>query len=315
MPVPMVYRNGLLTLLIQGKTYQLGSDHPNLSAVKKALKTASDAELIKLIEQEQVKAAPAAVPCGTHKCGDTVVVFDGNTVTVDGVPLHNSLTRRVVEFAQQGLPFDGLIKFLERLSQNPSAQSQAELYDFLEHKNLPITEDGHFLAYKAVLANFLDKYSGTVDNSVGKVVTMKRGAVDDNRSKGCSAGLHCGALDYVTSYGSVGVDRIVIVKVDPADAVSVPSDCSYQKLRVCKYEVIGEFRGELAKPLYAANAGTEDFEDEDDFEDDDDNWSDFENEDEDEQDGLDAAFKEELEELEREHQRAVEELENYYGQR
>lgn len=313
MPVPMVYRNGLLTLLIQGKTYQLGADHPNLSAVKKALKTASEAELVTLIEQDKVEPVAKAVVAGTHKVGDAVVVFDGNTVTVDGKPLHNSLTRRIIEFAQQGLPFDGLVKFLERLQQNPSFQSQTELYDFLEHKNLPITEDGHFLAYKAVGNDFLDLYSHSIDNSVGKVVEMKRAAVDDNRHQHCSKGLHCGALDYVTTYGSVGRDRIVIVKVDPADAVSVPNDCSFMKLRVCKYEVVGEFRGELAKPLYAANAGTQDFED--DYEDDDDDsWSDFDevnSYDADEQD--EAAYEEELEELEREYERNVAALDEYYG--
>ena len=312
MPVPMVYRNGVLTLLIQGRPYQLQSDHPRLAAVKKALKTATETELIQLIEQEDKPVSPT-VPCGVRKCGDSVIAFNGNAVTVDGVELHNSLTRRVTEFAQQGLPFDGLIKFLERLSKNPSYQSQQELYDFLEHKNLPITDDGCFLAYKAVRSDFMDKYKGVLDNSVGKIVSMDRRKVDDNRSKGCSAGLHCGALDYVTSYGTVGVDRIVIVKVDPVDAVSVPSDCSYQKLRVCKYEVIGEFRGELAKPLYAANASTSDFEDED-FEDEDDSWSDFDDVTSEDADDVDEErYQEELEELEREYERNLSALDEYYG--
>lgn len=316
MPVPMSYRNGTLTLLIDAVPYQLASDHPRLAAVKKALKTATNEELIKLIttEPEATKPACPTLPTGSQKCcgGQVTVAFDGNTVTVDGVAIHNSLTRRIVEFSQAGLPFDGLVKFLGRLSQNPSYQSQVELYDFLEHKNLPITEDGHFLAYKAVLSNFMDKYTGTVDNSVGKVVSMNRAKVDDNRSKGCSAGLHCGALDYVTQYGSVGVDRIVIVKVDPADAVSVPSDCSYQKLRVCKYTVVGEFRGELQKPLYAADAGTQDFSNEDEYEDEDDSWSDFDDVDNyDSED--DEDYQEELDELQREHERNVRALKDYFG--
>lgn len=32
----------------------------------------------------------------------------------------------------------------------------------------------------------------------------------------------------------------MLVKWDPADAVSVPSDCEYEKLRVCKYTVVSE---------------------------------------------------------------------------
>ena len=67
-------------------------------------------------------------------------------------------------------------------------------------------------------------------------------------------GLHAGALNYVASYGSVeSNDRIVIVKINPADVVSVPSDCNCEKLRTCRYEVVGEYQGELLKPLTRAS--------------------------------------------------------------
>ena len=99
----------------------------------------------------------------------------------------------------------------------------------------------------------MDKYTGTISNAIGTIVEVSRGSVDDNRSNECSKGLHCGALDYVYSYGN-GDDRIVIVKVNPADAVSVPKDHTYQKLRTCRYEVVSEFVGELKSPLYTAKA-------------------------------------------------------------
>jgi hypothetical protein len=147
---------------------------------------------------------------------------------------------------------------------NPSMQSQKELYDFLEHEHLPITEDGHFLAYKAVRGDFKDKYKGVFDNSVGNIVKMQRAKVDDNRSRGCSDGLHAGALNYVAGYGSVEHgDRIVIVKINPRDVVSVPSDCNCEKLRTCQYEVVGEYQGELLKPLYKADFSQDEYEDED----------------------------------------------------
>jgi hypothetical protein len=84
-------------------------------------------------------------------------------------------------------------------------------------------------------------------------------------------------------YHSSG-DRVMIVKVNPADAVSVPSDHEFQKLRVCKYIVIGESDQVLEAPLYTASGnaydykpseyGTEEFEgfeyeEDDNFEDDD----------------------------------------------
>jgi hypothetical protein len=58
-----------------------------------------------------------------------------------------------------------------------------ELYGFLEKGNLPITNDGHFLAYKKVRKDYKDCHSGTMDNSIGQVVEMERNQVDDKAEK------------------------------------------------------------------------------------------------------------------------------------
>jgi hypothetical protein len=200
----------------------------------------------------------------------------------------------------KGLPFQPLVNFLNNIMENPSMQSQKELYDFLEHEHLPITEDGHFLAYKAVRSDFKDKYRGVFDNSVGNVCTMQRAKVDDDRGRGCSNGLHAGALNYVAHYGSLEAgDRIVIVKINPKDVVSVPSDSNCEKLRTCSYEVVGEYEGELLKPLYKANFSEDDYgdDDEDDYLNDYDEsyWDQFDDEDEDEDD-LDSDEEDEMDE-------------------
>jgi hypothetical protein len=117
---------------------------------------------------------------------------------------------------------------------------------------------------------------------------MTRAKVDDNRSRGCSDGLHAGALNYVASYGSLEAgDKIIIVKINPKDVVSVPTDCNCEKLRTCEYLVVGEYQGELLKPLYSANFAEDDYTDEDeDYSNDYDwNWND------DEED-VDAAYYE-----------------------
>ena len=68
----------------------------------------------------------------------------------------------------------------------------------------------------------------------------------------------------MTGYGSLEAnDVIVIVKINPKDAVSVPSDSSYEKLRTCKYEVVGQYEGQLLKPLYSEEYQYDDDEDED----------------------------------------------------
>ena len=177
---------------------------------------------------------------------------------------------------RQGLPVQPLINFLKNMMKNPSFASRRELFDFLSHKSLPVTEDGCFLAYKAVRHDFMDKWSGTVDNNIGQSPTMARFGVDDDRNHGCSAGLHAGTLEYVQSYGGFyedeegnpmpSSDKCIIVKINPEDVVSVPTDCNCQKLRTTSYEVIKLYEGEMEYTL-ATDEGYEWDEDYDEDED------------------------------------------------
>jgi hypothetical protein len=93
------------------------------------------------------------------------------------------------------------------------------------------------LAYKKVRHNFFDVHSGSMDNSVGKVLEMERNKVDDDKDNTCSTGLHFCSQSYLNHFGG---DRIVIVKINPRDVVSIPSDYNDAKGRTCRYEVIGE---------------------------------------------------------------------------
>tara|TARA_R110002096_G_scaffold410634_1_gene610411 strand:+ start:284 stop:1294 length:1011 start_codon:yes stop_codon:yes gene_type:complete len=245
MTVPFMKTGNTVSILAQGKWYQVKPEHPNYDVILEALH-GSEEDIVKLID----------VSSSLEDYLDGNVEVVGGSVKYDGDVVDNTLTRRIIEFMRQGLPFEPLVKLFENLMKNTSYQTRTQLYDFLEHKNLPITEDGCFLAYKAVSSDYKDKYSRTMDNSVGQSVGIDRGKVDDDRDRGCSSGLHCGALDYVRSYGSEGGgDHIMVVKVNPVDAVSVPHDCQYQKLRVCKYEVVSEmeWNDELRKPLYSAD--------------------------------------------------------------
>jgi hypothetical protein len=151
--------------------------------------------------------------------------------------MHNALTSRKIAMLQEGFPIEPMVAFMENLYANPSKRAVTELYGFLEKNNLPITPDGHFLAYKKVRHNFLDVHSGTMDNSPGTIVEMERNQVDDNKDQTCSTGLHFCGMSYLSCFGG---DRTVIVKINPADVVSIPSDYNEAKGRACRYEVIGE---------------------------------------------------------------------------
>jgi hypothetical protein len=83
---------------------------------------------------------------------------------------------------------------------------------------------------------------------------MPRNEVDDNRSNLCSDGLHFCSFSYLGHFGSGAGNRVLIVKVDPADVVSIPADYNDAKARACRMEVIGEIEEQkdvLAKtPVY-----------------------------------------------------------------
>jgi hypothetical protein len=152
-------------------------------------------------------------------------------------PLPVGLSNRIINFIVNDLPYSTFKNFWRNLRSNPSESSRNQLYDFLERHAVPITEDGCFIVYKGVKTDYMDKYKGEFDNTPGNVITIRRDLVDKNNVNHCSFGLHVAAFDYAKSYA--GTDgRLVEVKVNPKDVVSVPTDSNFEKLRVCKYEVL-----------------------------------------------------------------------------
>jgi len=163
--------------------------------------------------------------------------------------------------------------------QNPSSNSIEELYTFLGYRSLPISPDGKVLGYKGVQENFYSTtgnadtivLQGTTNenhqifNGVGETIEVQRRCVDDNKDNHCSHGLHIGSFDYAEGWsGSDG--KLLLVEFDPQDAVSVPTDCSFQKLRVSKYKVVADLtdcKRELNKAVYEYNKPIYNSDDED----------------------------------------------------
>ncbi len=181
-----------------------------------------------------VRQAIEAWADGEFKVEGSVIVYQD-----DSVP--DAISKRIMAMITAGDDASPLLHFYERLDRNPSSRSVTQLFGFLNHGNIPLEPDGTFLAYKSVKGDYTDHYTGKISNKPGATPKVKRNKVSDDPNHACHFGLHVGALDYARNFGPGG--RIIIVRVDPENVVSVPNDSSQQKMRVCTYEVVGDWNG------------------------------------------------------------------------
>ena len=245
-----------ITAVIDGIPKTMTQNHPSFTEALACLATGDIDTLDALFDvSESITRKFNADNVGGIEIADGVIYYQGE-------PLHNYVVDRIFDFMDEGLPFEPLANFLDKLMSNPSRRAVSELYKFLEHKNLPICSDGDFLAYKSVREDYKDHHSGTFYNGVGEVLEMPRNAVCDDADVGCSYGFHAGSYEYAKTFGG-GNSRLVIVKINPTDVVSVPKDCDCQKLRTSRYEVVRDFERVYRSPLNTEfNSHDEDYDDE-----------------------------------------------------
>lgn len=155
------------------------------------------------------------------------------------------LSERIQAMMARGESADSLLNFWEKLQLNPSWRAVEQLWPFLDRAHIPLTKDGCFLAYKGVNTDYTDKHSGKIDNHPGVVNSMPRNQISDDPNVACHYGFHVGAVGYATSFGP----RTVVCKVDPADVVCIPYDSGQQKIRVCRYRVVGNHGEPLPSTL------------------------------------------------------------------
>lgn len=255
--------NNSITLVLDNKVYTVSNGQSHWESVLDAIRNNDKTKLLSVLT-----------------IANTIVTFTEGNVTVkdnqvfyQNVPLDNYVVDKVLEFSNNKLPLQPILRFINNLMKNPSRRAVQELYKFLEHRNMPITPDGNFLAYKGVQSNYYSKTAGSalvikgivkdgkIYNGIGEEIEVKRNSVCDDKNIGCSSGLHAGSVTYATDFGHGG--RVLIVEIDPADVVSVPDDCSCQKLRTCRYKVVGEYEVPLDNN-YNNNYSSEDWHDDSD---------------------------------------------------
>jgi hypothetical protein len=267
MSFPYIVQGSNITVVIGTTPHTVSKSHIAYNKLLTAIK-AGDWETV----QDIIEPKKAVINFGQGN-----IEIQGDQIFWKGREMHNALTKRMVAMIQEDFPVEPLVAFMENLMENPSKRAVNELYGFLEKNTLPITSDGCFLAYKKVRADYLDCHSGTVLNkpaaymtdedtvaleeAVGKnnevtvaveegvtVVSMERNLVDDDQNRTCSTGLHFCSQDYLRSFGG---ERIVILKINPRDVVSIPNDYNDSKGRCARYEIVDEIDKDKADEAFA----------------------------------------------------------------
>jgi hypothetical protein len=220
------------------------SDHPNFQKIVAAV-ISNDESVAELFD------VAATVATKFDRLSERVTVANGR-IYLDGVEVNNVLTEQVIRFLNEGVEdWKPLIRFFENVQANPQDYSREQLFAWLSNQEFTITEDGLIVGYKGVskgseegefksiLAGKAivdgELKSGNIPQRIGSVVEMPRNEVTFDPSVGCSYGLHVGTYNYANGWAK---GALLEVHVNPRDVVSVPTDCSAQKMRVCRYTVV-----------------------------------------------------------------------------
>lgn len=175
------------------------------------------------------------------------VSIEDGVVNYKGTPITGGMTSRIIDAMSSGdeKVVAQLVAFFDNLMLNPSFRAVNELFDFLKAADIELSDDGHFYAWKKVRSDYKDIYTGTMDNSPGRRLTMPRNMVEEDSSKTCSAGLHVCSKSYLKHYGTSPANRVVRVKVNPKDVVAIPKDYNDAKMRCSEYFVVADVTGQV----------------------------------------------------------------------
>lgn len=177
------------------------------------------------------------------------VDFKNNTLIHNNKLIKNIKADRVFEFIKNKKenkePYKYVENFLKNIVMNPSSEITIDdIWTWIHKSDLPITDDGYILAFKGVDNNYKDCHTHTIDNSVGKIVSMPREKVCASRNEFCSTGLHFCSINYLSSFS---YDHLMVIKINPKDIVSIPTDYNFSKGRCCEYEVLCEIDRDIIK--------------------------------------------------------------------
>lgn len=187
--------------------------------------------------------------------------FDEKTgeITFNGYRLKNNLTDRIHEYWSLGIPVEPMIRLLKNIMGHEIEYMAEELFDFLEHNNLPITEDGCFLAYKLTKEDGSPFYhaSSEIRYSVGKVIEMPKYKASTDRETCGGAGLYFGNPKYwgegeFEGKAWIGSGKMFLAKINPRDVTAIPRHYKDGKAKCWRMEIVKEFTPESVKEVFSS---------------------------------------------------------------
>lgn len=222
-----------VVLNFDGQTMAINSNDPRFASI------------ILAIKNNDLESIPGLIDIN-KKMEKAGMQYKNGSIHINDIPMPNDLQDRIESFVLNELPTAYLVKFWNKLKENPSVRARNMLFKFLENNGHPITQDGNFIAYRGVTEDFKDKQTRKFDNSPGSVCSMPRNLVDDDPNNTCSSGLHVACYDYAKGFSTTMVE----VEVDPKDVVCVPNDYNGTKMRVCSFKVLRKCEEILDSEIY-----------------------------------------------------------------
>lgn len=239
----------LILIYEEGDPVTVPGTHPRFSEILEALRGGeTDEEKIKeLVNIMHAAGKKLSAITDRVSVAPYGVFFDGDI-------LRSELAEIISEMLDEGRGDDlaAVAKFLENAAANQSMGAIDAMYRWITNRDMILTSEGTFLAYKGVRKDAAgnvvsitrgtalvdgEEFTGNIPNPVGAVITMPRSEVTADTAVACGPGLHAGTYSYARSFAGRNAPML-LVEINPRDVVSVPSDSSFQKLRVSRYKVL-----------------------------------------------------------------------------
>lgn len=189
-----------------------------------------------------------------------VAIDTDDIVRLDGEPVDYGVAQTLLHYYGRGADCTAIVKYIERVSLNPSEGIANDLYRFLKQGNLPLTPEGKIRAFKGVREDFLSFHRGSEEVEVldgdtiemhvghiphvpGTILRMRREDCNLDRSNSCGKGLHACSVEYLKAFYNRAA-AYLIVEIDPADVTAIPDHSKDQKLRCHTLAVICQIEQE-----------------------------------------------------------------------